>query len=170
MRFTATDINDLPCNTEELCESIRKTFHRNPPRIETNLSKWNILQQDETAFTQFDVTQLSDAVSMDQFNSSIYYILDQGVDQTYGAFIFSRKFKYKHQFNEVLLNMLMGTRTMARFYQRIDFPSAYHTTYFGKVNLGLKHLREVFILFLLGVFVSIILFLLEICYDRKLRL
>jgi hypothetical protein len=161
----AADLNDLPCHTDEMCAEMLDSFKHNPPRM-TNETEWSILYQNEVTYFTYEISQLTDEITMDNTNSTILYVIDHSVAQYYAGYLINRNFKYKNEFNDVLLQMQTAIRTIGRFNGLPIYSSAFQNTNAEHLSLGLTHLRELFMLFICGTFISLFFFFGECLYWR----
>uniref|UniRef100_A0A914X2A0 Solute-binding protein family 3/N-terminal domain-containing protein n=1 Tax=Plectus sambesii TaxID=2011161 RepID=A0A914X2A0_9BILA len=96
-------------------------------------------------------------------------VRDDSVAPTMGSFIFPKNSSHLKNFNNALIVVLPGVYTIkSRYKWQKPYPSAEYTASAEKITLSLHHLWEIFIIWLTGLSLAVLCWLLELyCWRQE---
>uniref|UniRef100_A0A0N5BYI7 PBPb domain-containing protein n=1 Tax=Strongyloides papillosus TaxID=174720 RepID=A0A0N5BYI7_STREA len=173
IRFPTYIEDKMPdCSNEENCKRMPQIFKRNPIRIATTFNEIiDQIRKGGIYYADYDVEFIPDVASVWSYKDSLTIIRDPTGIRSYGGFAFHKQnARYRNQFNNALARIMGGIN-------QINLASGYNEKKASSNNvvrpqrmtLSLtKHFEQLFLIFGIGLGISIFIISIEILLDKIL--
>uniref|UniRef100_A0A914WFB8 Solute-binding protein family 3/N-terminal domain-containing protein n=1 Tax=Plectus sambesii TaxID=2011161 RepID=A0A914WFB8_9BILA len=160
-----------PMYPESLKARFKASLIGNPIRVSPLATTVldNIANQSGVYFGSELEDKLPFRVSDNHGPNDFITVRDDSVATTMGSFIFPKNSTHLMKFNNALIEVLPGVNTIkGRYKRQKSYPPAEYMTSVEKITLTLDHLRELFVIWLIGLSLSLLCWLLELyCWRRE---